>query len=171
MAHLEFALKHEGVNLELIAIFFSHVSQETVTTFIQHTPTGKYSRIIWFLFEYLLECQLAIPNIKNVPYINVLDPAQYYVAKAEKSTRHAVNNNLLGNRIFCPMVRKTKVLQAFENKDFSGMAKKLMGTIDPIILARATNFLYTKETKSSFGIEKIKPSDVTYNVHYTPMLS
>ncbi len=157
LAHLEFALKHEGVNLELIVIFFSQVSQDTVTTYIQKTPTGKYSRIIWFLFEYLLDRQLDIPDIKRVPYVNVLEPTHYYVAKGVKSTRHAVNNNLLGNRIFCPMVRKTKVLQDFEGKDFSGMAKKLMEAIDPNILARATNFLYTKETKSSFGIEKIKP--------------
>jgi hypothetical protein len=157
LEHLEFAIKHEGIHLEIISQFFSKSNAETITQYIKKTPTGKYCRMIWFLYEFLTEFQLNIPNVKDVPYVDLLDPKKHYVGISEKSRRHAVNNNLLGTKEYCPFARKTTLLKKYERKNFSLMTKKLMNTVDAAVLARATNYLYTKETKSSFGIEKVNP--------------
>lgn len=158
LQHLEFAIKHEGMHLEIISQFFSCVTAESVSRYIKKTPTGKYCRIIWFLYEFLTDSKLKLADIKEVPYVMLLDPEKYYGGAVEKSKRHAVNNNLLGNKVYCPVVRKTALLKKFERKNFSLMTKKLMNSVDPAVLARATNYLYTKETKSSFGIEKVNPN-------------
>lgn len=169
LLHLEFSIKHEGINLEIIAQCFSRINAETVTLFIKKTPTGKYCRIIWFLYEFLTGAQLNIPNMKDVPYVNLLDPKKYYTGVLERSQRHAVNNNLLGTKEYCPFVRKTSLLKKYEHKNLSLMTKKLMNTVDPAVLARATNYLYSKETKSSFGIEKVSP-DVKRTAHFIALL-
>lgn len=167
--HLEFAIKHEGIHLEIISQSFSHIKAEALTQFIKKKPMGKYRRIIWFLYEYIVGKSLKLPDVKDVPYVNLLDPKQYYVGTIKKSRRHAVNNNLLGNNVYCPFVRKTDALKKFERKNFSLMTKKLMSSVDPVILARATNYLYTKETKSSFGIEKVNP-DVKRTAQFIALL-
>lgn len=169
LEHLEFALKHEGIHLEMIAEYFSNVNEEIVAQHIKKTPTGKYCRIIWFLYEFLMGSQLQLPSIKDVPYVDVLDPRKYYVGVTEKSRRHAVNNNLLGTKEYCPFARKTALLKKYERKNFSLMTQKLMNTVDPAVLARATNYLYTKETKSSFGIEKVSP-DVKRTAQFIALL-
>jgi len=110
LKQLEFAIKHDGINLEIITCFFEHVSQKKITDFVRKTPTGKYNRIIWFLYEYLTNNLLILGDTKNVPYVNILDPKKYYTAIPIKSSRHAVKNNLLGDNKFCPCVRKTAIL-------------------------------------------------------------
>jgi len=169
LQQLEFALKHEGIHLEVLAGCFSNISSAMITSFVKQKPTGKYARIIWFLYEWLTENKLTLPDVKNIPYVDILDPKKYYVGGDQKSKRHAVNNNLLGNKTFCPFVRKTAVLKKFERKNFSLMTKKLMSSVDPAVLMRATNYLYTKETKSSFGIEKINP-DVKRTAQFIALL-
>lgn len=169
LQHLEFALKHEGLSLAIIAALFAGLSSDVVTKFVAATPTGKYSRMIWFLYEFMTGTQLNIPDIKNTPYVNLLDPKKYFVANTIKSKRHAINNNLLGDSDFCPVVRKTDVLAKFDKKNLSEKAKKIMKSVDSSVLARATNFLYSKETKSSFGIEKIKP-DVKRTAKFIELL-
>lgn len=154
---LAFAIKHEGVNLDIIRGCFDKISPEDIVAYVKETPTGKNPRIIWFLYEYLMGKKLKLDDVKSTPYVDVLDPKKYYVSKAEKSKRHAVNNNLLGTPLFCPLVRKTAKIEKYIKKDLSNKTKILIDAVDPSILSRATNYLYTKETKSSFGIEKIKP--------------
>src|SRR5438874_1195644 len=39
--HLEFALKHEGVYLEVLAAFFSKVDRPALTAHIRSRPTGQ----------------------------------------------------------------------------------------------------------------------------------
>lgn len=169
LLQLEFAIKHEGINLEIMTAFFPNITADEISYFVNITPTGKYSRIIWFLYEFLTDERLELQDMKNVPYVNVLDPKKYYVSKTIKSKRQAINNNLIGNRGFCPVVRKTSLLAEFEEKDLSGTARNIMNSVDPSVLARATNYLYTKETKSSFGIEKIKP-DVKRTAKFIALL-
>lgn len=155
---LEFALKHEGLNLEIISQCFTHISKDDITHFIKKKPSGRFRRIIWFLFEFITNEILDLADVKQIPYVDLLDPKKYLVGKTLKSKRHAINNNLLGNKGFCPIVRKTPFLDEFIEKNISLKAEKLINSVNPTILARAINYLYTKETKSSFGIEKIAPS-------------
>jgi len=54
-------------------------------------------------------------------------------------------------------VRQTETISNFIAKDLAARCKKLISAYSPELLRRALSYLYTKETKSSFEIEHIKP--------------
>lgn len=155
---LEFALKHDGINLEIISAFFNVTKKKKLCEWIQAQPTGKYRRITWFLYEWLRGETLDIPNCKKTKYIDVLDPEKYFTAKPIKSTRHRINNNLLGNPAFCPIIRRTSELQTLMDKQLDVKAREIVHQYDPSIIARANNYLLTKETMSSYEIEHERPN-------------
>ena len=58
----------------------------------------------------------------------------------------------------CPAVRLTAKLRSAMKSGLDEEAQVLMESYDPAILARAVNYLYTKETRSSFALEGETPS-------------
>jgi hypothetical protein len=55
-------------------------------------------------------------------------------------------------------VRRTETLRAYEAADLPGRCQQVVASYSPELLKRALSYLYTKETKSSFEIERITPS-------------
>lgn len=90
-------------------------------------------------------------------YVDLIDPRDYYTGPITRSPRHRVNVNLLGNFAFSPMVRRTKTLRAAEAKQLEQRCRRVIEAIPPELYARALQFLYTKETKSSYAIERETP--------------
>jgi len=157
-SQLEFALKHDGINLEILSLFFKSIEPQGITQWIQARPTSKYTRMAWFLYEMLMECRLDIPDAKGLGYIELLDPAEYFTAKPVRSPRHCVNNNLLGNKQFCPFVRRTPVLTEYIAKSLQDKAEAIIQQYDMSVIERANNYLLTKETISSYEIERERPN-------------
>lgn len=157
LSNLEFALKHEGINLEIIKGLFFHLDAKTVAERVKQQPTGIYARKIWYLYEFLMQKKLDIPDSKKLKYINLLDEKQYYTSKGNKSSRQGINDNMLGNHQFCPFVRRTKKIEEYIQLKLDDEAKKIISQYDTVTIARASNYLYTKETMSSFEIEKERP--------------
>lgn len=155
---LEFALKNEGINLEILTFFFQHIHKEKLCQWIKQRPTGKYTRIAWFLFEMLTGEKLSISDCTKNQYIYLLDPNKYFTATAIKSQRHYIYNNLLGNKYFCPTIRRTQTLEKYIKKKLDVKATKIAQKYEPSILARANNYLLAKETMSSYEIEHEKPN-------------
>ena len=157
--HFEFALKYDGINLSLLAQIFEHVSREEISGYIRSKPTGKYARRIWFFYEFLTGRQLPIDDITSGNYVDALETAKYYtVQSGDKSPRHRIVNNLLGPRIFCPIVRRTEKLSGLDSSDLRKRCEEIVSAYPPELLHRALSYLYNKETKSSFEIEHIKPN-------------
>ena len=160
--HLEFALKHEGVSLEVLAALFHAAGEvafvDELCRYVRERPTGVYTRRLWFLYEFLTGRQLPLEDVTQGNYVDLLDPKRYYTAAPVKSRRHRVSNNLLGDVDFCPMVRRTPLLKSFEEKQLAGEAARIVSSYDEDTLRRAVNYLYTKETRSSFEIERETPS-------------
>ena len=157
--HLEFALKYDGVNLGLLAQIFAHVSQEELTAYIKSKPTGKYARRIWFFYEFLTGKQLPIDDITSGNYVDALDPRDYYTVKnGTNSRRHRIVNNLLGPQNFCPVIRRTEKLSRLDSSELRKRCEEIVTAYPPELLHRALSYLYSKETKSSFEIERIKPN-------------
>jgi len=161
--HLEFALKHEGINLEILQAVFNQLDGAIVQATIQERPTSKYARSLWFLYEFLTEKKLDLPSITKVKYFDLLDPKHYFTSPGIKSPRHCVNNNLIGNRDFCPMLRKTEPLKNHINNHYDLKVRALADRYDPRIITRASYYFYTKETLSSYEIEQEKPSKERLN--------
>jgi Fic family protein len=157
LAHLEFALKYDGINLEITKAFFEQIEKIAITKYVLKQPTGIYSRKIWYIYEFLLDDRLDIKDCQQLKYVDLLDPKIYFTSHAIKSPRHAINNNLLGNNQFCPFVRRTESLEKNINLRFDEKAKLALAKYDPHLLARACNYLYTKETMSSYQIEREQP--------------
>jgi len=157
-AHIEFALKHEGFNLELLEKLFKTIPKNKVVEYIKTNKTNKSTRIIWFLYEWLLDIQLDIEDLPAIHYFNLLDIDKYFTTKPNKLKRYCINENLLGNRDFCPFVRKTDFIKDYEARNLKVKADKIIEKYDPNIVMRAAHYLYAKETKSSSEIEREKPN-------------
>ncbi|MBN1919414.1 MAG: Fic family protein [Verrucomicrobia bacterium] len=157
--HLEFALKYDGTNLAILASLFQVVAARDLLDYVQSKPGGKYARRLWFLYEFMTGTTLPLDDITRGNYIDLLDPNEYYtVTRGRQVRRQRVNDNLLGDRRFCPIIRRTDVLRQFEESDLPGRCREIVSGYSPQLLKRAMSYLYTKETESSFEIEHIKPS-------------
>ncbi|MBU3948353.1 MAG: Fic family protein [Proteobacteria bacterium] len=156
--YLEFALKYDGTNLLILAELFQKAVKDELLEYIRSKPTGKYARRIWFLYEFLTGTTLPLGDLKQGNYIDLLEPGEYYtVSKVRQIRRQRINDNLLGDKRFCPMIRRTDTLLVFEAADLPERCRIVMSGYSPELLKRALGYLYSKETKSSFEIEHIKP--------------
>jgi len=156
---LEFALKYDGTNLAILSLVFQAVSSTELKNYILSKPKGKYVRRLWYFYEMLTGEKLALPDLQNGGYIDVLEPNEYYtLTEGTPVKRQRVNDNLPGDRRFCPLVRRTEKLQTFDDSDLSKRCRKIITAYSPQLLKRAMSYLYTKETKSSFEIEHVQPS-------------
>lgn len=155
--HLEFALKYDGLNLEILYYVFEKLESTDLEAYIRSRPTSKLARKIWYLYEFLTHRKLNIEDATGGSYTLLLNSKDYYTGKVKRSRRHYVDDNLLGNVNFCPIVRKTPILKKFEAADLAETAKKLLAQYDSTIITRAVNYLYIKETMSSYEIEREKP--------------
>lgn len=158
--HLEFALKYDGTNLAtLSALFRKEQVREPFIEYVRSRPTGKYSRRLWFLYEFLTGDKLPIDDLKSGNYVDLLEPDDYYTVSSSRHVRRQrINNNLLGDRRFCPTVRRTDVLRDFEAAELPERHAELVSRYPSELLKRAFAYLYTKETRSSFEIERVRPS-------------
>lgn len=157
--HLEFALKYDGTNLSILAEIFRKVDVTDVLTYVQSKPTGKYARRLWFFYEFVVGNRLLLDDLNRGNYVDLLDPDEYYTSdRSRKVRRQRINDNLLGDGRFCPIVRRTERLRNFETADLTQRCKQIVASYPAELLKRALSYLYTKETRSSFEIERITPS-------------
>ena len=157
--HLEFALKYDGVNLAILANIFDAAGPAAITTYIKSKPTGKYARRVWYLCELITGERLPLDDLKRCSYVDLLEADTYVTASPpRKVPRQCINDNLLGDGRFCPIVRHTRAIRQFMNASLEERCRQVVADHPPELLRRALSYLYTKETKSSFEIEHIKPS-------------
>ncbi|AMO67995.1 filamentation induced by cAMP protein fic [gamma proteobacterium BDW918] len=161
VGHLQFALRYEGVNLQLLALLFPAIATEPLVDWISQSPNSAYARRVCFLYEWLCASQLPIdePVTSRPRYVDVVDTElQFGSGVSQRDTRYRVVNNLLGTPDFCPMVRRTNFLTDMINKDLRQRTRETLAQYDQDLLRRAAAFLYLKETQSSFEVEREKPS-------------
>jgi len=156
-AQLEFALKYEGLELEVLRAAFEALDPGELAAWIRATPTGKYTRRAWYLYEWSMGRTIDVPDAPNAMYVSVSDPEKHYTSEGVTSPRHRVRDDLLGTPEFCPVVRRTPLLDALSQKRLEERVAAVVASHAPEVLRRAANYLYLKETKSSFEIERETP--------------
>jgi hypothetical protein len=152
-AHLVFALRHEDLDLLVLKRIFMAIPEQELAVYVRSAPTGPLVRRIWFLYEYLTEKVLDVPDSGKVSNVDLLDGDQYFVTSGMVSARHRVRNNLLGTRRFCPVLRRTETLNTFIDKQLSVRAQSILNKVSPLLIARAASFLLLADTQASFAIE------------------
>ncbi|MCC5453292.1 Fic family protein [Rheinheimera sp. UJ51] len=160
--HMCAAIKYQGIRLHFFAAIFKVIDVNEFADFIRASPQSKYNRVLWFLFEWLTDAELPIPALTSGNYITLFDDAFYYTLKdGIRHKRMRVINNAIGNRDYCPTVRKTKQIQKIAGIDVYETAYTKMQSLGDVlstdILGRSINYLYSKETKSSTEIENERP--------------
>lgn len=151
---LEFALKHDGINLGALNSIFQHVDHGGFCDYILSKPRSIYARRLWFLYEFLTGKVLPIPDLQTGQYIPILEPEEYYcLPKGSKVRRQRLFNNLLGEVDFCPIVRRLKVKAPLPIEQIMAKCQQEVEQFDIKEQVRAQQYLYLKETKSSFAIE------------------
>jgi hypothetical protein len=155
---LVFALKYEGINLILFKKLFDVLGESNVKDIISQEPLGQYSRRIWFLYEWLLQSKISIPDLEIGNFISLLDEdLQYGTKEGIRHSRHRIINNLPGNKNFCPIIRKTPKLEAYIKKPLFAQNEVYLKGIRKAILQRASAFLLLNDSKASFTIEGESP--------------
>ena len=159
VGHLQFALRYEGINLEVLYLLFRQTGRDELNAWLSESPTSSYARRTGFLFEWLTGEQLKVNVPAKERYVDLVDNTlQFGLTKGEKNTRFRVNNNLPGNKNFCPLVRRTKYLNEMIAHDLREKTRETLARYDQDILRRAAGYLYLKETQSSFEVERENPS-------------
>ncbi len=155
--HLTFALRYEGLDLAVLKALFRETGPEPIAAIVRAAPTGAYARRLWFLYEWLLDTRLDLPDATRGSYALTVDPEQQWAVEGTTSTRHRVKNNLPGTPAFCPLIFRTPALEAFVARGLGDKARRLVAEVPVDLLARTAAFLLLKDSRSSFQIEGEDP--------------
>jgi hypothetical protein len=161
VGHLEFALRHEGVNLEVIDAAFEHISPTDLSSRLKVAPTGVQIRRACHLWEWLTGRDLPTEGFAATGGYVDLFPRDTYVTseKPVNKPKFRVRDNALGTADFCPIVRLSALPQTPSLIELVDEASRTLGTLsDPALYERAVNYLNLSETRSSFAIEREQPS-------------
>lgn len=160
--NIKAAIKYQGIRLQYLYPVFKKLDVSELTEAIKEKPLSKDSRVIWFLYEWLMEEELETLSLTSGSYIPLFDDKYYYTLQnGKRDPRTKVINNALGTREYCPIVRKTPEILKIENVDFYATAfaeiQQMSDKFSASIVERSIEYLYTKETKTSSEIEKEEP--------------
>lgn len=155
--HLGFALRHENLDLLVLKRLYDAVPQDSITAYVRSAPTGANNRRAWFLYEFLTGRMLDIEDATEAGFTDLLDNRVYFTGAPVPSRRHKVRDNLLGNKDFCPIIRRTKTLTDFGARALGEKANEIIGHTGANVIARAASFLLLADSRASFEIEGEKP--------------
>ena len=158
---LQFALRYEGVNLQVLDALFERSGAGPLEDWLTRSPTSSYARRAGFLFEWLTQTTLNVPPVgKKLNWLPVLnEDLQFGLGKTqERSPKFRIRNNLPGTREFCPLVRKSAAIREHQGRDLKGRMGEILAKYPPDLLRRAAQYLYLKETRSTYEVERERPS-------------
>lgn len=158
--HLEFALRHEGINLEVIDAVFEHLPPGDLIARLKATPTGEHIRRACFLWEWLTGQELNAGVAVKGGYVDLFPEDIYCTAtRSTRAPTFRVRNNALGTPDFCPIVRRAAAPQAPSLPALLQEAQRTLDEMaDPELYQRALAYLYLSETRGSYAIESESPS-------------
>ena len=151
--HLVFAIKHEYIDLLSLKRILENIEIKEIESYIRSKPTGIYARKIWFFYEWFNEKQLNIPDCNKCKIIDILDDKKYFVGEGILYRRYRLRNNLLGNKLFSPIIRRTEKLEEFIRLNLKEKTATVINKVSVSLVERAASFLLLSDSKASFEIE------------------
>jgi Fic/DOC family len=159
LAHVLFALKHEGTNLQILAEAMPKIDPASLLAELRQSPTGGYIRTACYLWEEFTGQRLAdLPEIGG-PLVDLFDTGAYITGPPRRDGRWRVTFNGLGSISYCATVRRTAFLQEAIRSDILGRTREFVATLGKGILDRTLAWAYLHETEDSFAIEREIPSE------------
>lgn len=160
VGQLTFIFKREHLNLTVLgALFEVPEVLETIQAWLLDKPSSKYSRMAGHLAAWLTDHEFEYNLPAGCPRVPLLDPAAYIVGVPVPDPRFGIVNNLLGDQWFSPLIRRTEKLEGYLAAGLAGKVGDAFRTIEPEMLARAVDYLYLSETRSTYSIEDEIPDN------------
>jgi hypothetical protein len=156
--HLDFALKREGLHLELLRGLLPRLRHDDVASFVRATPTGGNARRIAYLYECFSGRTLPLHDMATGNYVPLADPRIYFTGSVRKLPRWRIDLNLLHTTDYSPVLRRTPALAPERDAALHRRCADLVGRMPPEIFQRALRYLYAKETRTSYAIERETPT-------------
>ncbi|WPL14126.1 Fic/DOC family protein [Thiorhodovibrio litoralis] len=155
---LLFALKHEGVNLQILAQALKQIPETDLLQRLQATPSSRYVRVLGFLWEAFQGRELAGDCAIAGPTVDLFDAQRYLTTPGQRNARWRVNFNGLGSLQYCVTVERTPEIEQRLALDILGRANAFVEALGQLATDRALAWAYLHETENSFAIERETPS-------------
>jgi hypothetical protein len=159
LAHILFALKHEGVNLAILAQALPKIPSSALEAELNKAPNGIYICKACFLREALTGQPLQQPSPVKGSFVPLFDPERYLTMPGERNSRWRVEFNGIGTLAYCATVERTPEIVALLQHDTLGRTQAFMQSLPSAMMDRAISWAYLHETQDSFAIERESPSD------------
>ncbi|HHH9443044.1 TPA: Fic family protein [Pseudomonas aeruginosa] len=159
LGHVLFAIKHEGINLSVLAQVLPRIPAAELERAYRELPNGQYVRKACYLWEAFTGQQLQQNAPVRVGYIPLFEPERYITMPGERNAKWRVEFNGLGDFTYCATVERTPQINELLGHDILGRAKAFIESLPPLMMDRALNWAYLHETKDSFAIEREAPSE------------
>lgn len=153
--HIMFALKHEGINLQILSQALPLVPESLLREEFDNSPNSQYLRRACFLWEHFTGETIHRRQQKLAQnYTRLFNPKLYFTGSERRDERWRVTFNGIGSMAYCATVRRTPLLEAQLAKDLLRKAAKFTESLPRDILNRTLSWAYLSETQDSFAIEK-----------------
>ncbi|GAB2625205.1 Fic family protein [Novilysobacter erysipheiresistens] len=159
LAHLLFALKHEGTDLAILIEALGQIPASRLLAELARTPSGAYIRQACFLWEHANNANLDDAPPPSGTVTPLFDPDRYVTGPGQRNARWRVDFNGLGTLDYCATVERTDAVQAGLDADLPGRANHYAASLGGVMRDRALAWAYLHETRDSFAIEREAPSE------------
>ena len=89
IGHIQFALRYEGINLEVLALLFQESGGEELQAWLEESPESKYARRAGFLYEWLTRRRLDVKVPAKARYVTVVDTRMQFGLERVPGTRNS----------------------------------------------------------------------------------
>lgn len=158
LQHILFALKHEGINLNILVQALIFVDEQELCQLLKDTPNSVNGRKIAFLYEHFQRRLDIEPQVK-AGFVDFFPSEEYVTGTGRRYPRWRVNFNGLGTLEYCPVVRRTAALNQLVDENLLLQTSEFIDSLSAPMLERTVNWAYLSETKSSYAIEHETPNE------------
>jgi len=159
LEHVLFALKHEGINLQILCQAMRRIPMDKIVSAVTNHPASKYVRMAAYLWEQFSGQEINDVPSATGPYVDLFDDTKYLTGRRQRNTKWRIDFNGLGNMHWCPTVKKTESIKNLLSKNTLKCAQEFVREMDSNMRDRAMSWSYLSETESSFAIEREAPSN------------
>lgn len=157
--HLLFALKHEGVQLQILAQVVPRLHPAALIAALRRTPGGRYLRLLGWLWEEWTAQQLEDLPMLSGSRTPLFDPARYFTGPAQRIPRWRTEFNGLRSLRWCATVERTPAIEAMVGADLLTQTNTFLNGLDRGLRDRTLGWAYLDETRHSFEIERQSPAE------------
>ena len=153
LIHVLFALRHEGVNLQILSRVVPEFAESRVRAAVCAKPNSVPVRKLAFLWEFFTGRSIDGVQVSG-RYVPLFDPDLYVTAPGSRNPKWRIEFNGLGSMAWCATVEKTEKIRKALSADILQAAAKALESVSGRTLDRALGWAFLNEAKGSFDLER-----------------